>query len=224
MPLCPALEGLQTTCPCVLLSRAFKRLLNHQGSTSFVFSYWIHVLVGDIFSNFNDTNSHHFENHLGGFTYVNKSIDIVGTFLLFYLWSDKCASSFKDYFFSTLSILHRTWTSTIEVSIVTQDTIKLQINFRDPFKQGNLKRIFYETFFKDNSSSIQSIFHHTWTSTIEVNIATQDTIKLQVNSRDPLRQGSLKRIFYETWCCHSMFADWDGCLHWKHLLVLYFIY
>jgi hypothetical protein len=49
MPLCPALEGLQTTCPCVLLSRAFKRLLNHWGSTSFVFSYWIHVLVGDIF-------------------------------------------------------------------------------------------------------------------------------------------------------------------------------
>jgi len=87
-------------CPCVLLLlRAFKQLLNHWGSTSFVFSSWTHVLVGDIFSDFNDTNFHRFENHLGGFTYVNKSIDIVGTFFLFYLWSDKCASSFEDNFF-----------------------------------------------------------------------------------------------------------------------------
>lgn len=35
------------------------------------FSFWIHVLLGDIVSNSSNIDSHHFENHLGGFTYAN---------------------------------------------------------------------------------------------------------------------------------------------------------
>ncbi len=49
--------------PCVLLWGAFKQLLNRWGSTNFVFFSWTHVLIGDIFSNFGDINSHRFQGH-----------------------------------------------------------------------------------------------------------------------------------------------------------------
>jgi hypothetical protein len=57
-------------------------------------------------------------------------------------------------------------------------------------------------------SSVASIFMSNWTSTVEVGIPTWDTIQLQASSRDPLRQASLERLFYETWCHVGMFVDW----------------
>jgi len=54
-----------------------------------------------MFSNSSNIDFHYFQDHPSGFTYANELIDIVRTFLLFYLWNDRCASTFKDIFFST---------------------------------------------------------------------------------------------------------------------------
>jgi hypothetical protein len=52
--------------------------------------------------------------HVGGFTYIGQSLDILRSFIIYFLWSEKCRKHFNNQY-SSRKILQQAWVATIEV-------------------------------------------------------------------------------------------------------------
>jgi len=60
--------------------------------------------------------------HIGGFTYLRQPLDILRTFILYYLWSKRCCKHFDDSYY--LKVLQQAWVATIEVGMATWKAIR----------------------------------------------------------------------------------------------------
>ncbi len=56
--------------------------------------------------------------HTGGFTYLRQPLDILRTFILYYLWSERCRKHFDDCY-SLIKVLQQAWVATVEVGMAT---------------------------------------------------------------------------------------------------------
>ncbi len=61
--------------------------------------------------------------HIGGFTYLRQPLDILWTFILYYLWSERCRKHFDDSY-SLNKVLQQAWVATVEVGMATWKAIR----------------------------------------------------------------------------------------------------
>jgi hypothetical protein len=56
--------------------------------------------------------------HTGDFTYLKQPFDILRSFILYHLWSERCQKHFGDHY-SLKKILLQAWVATIKVGMAT---------------------------------------------------------------------------------------------------------
>jgi hypothetical protein len=61
--------------------------------------------------------------HPGGFSYRRQPLDILKSFLLFYLWSERCRRHFDDQY-SLKRVLLQSWEATAEVRMASWKAIR----------------------------------------------------------------------------------------------------
>ncbi len=61
--------------------------------------------------------------HTGSFTYRRQPLDILRSFLLYYLWSERCRKHF-DGQYSLKRVLLQSWEATTEVGMATWKAIR----------------------------------------------------------------------------------------------------
>jgi hypothetical protein len=60
--------------------------------------------------------------HVGGFSNITQSLDILRSFILYFLWSERCQKHFDNQY-SSKKILQQAWVATVEVGIATWKAI-----------------------------------------------------------------------------------------------------
>jgi hypothetical protein len=68
--------------------------------------------------------------HTGGFSYRRQPLDILRSFLLFYLWSERCRRHFDNHY-SLKRVLLQTWEATAEVGMASWKAIRSSSQSRD---------------------------------------------------------------------------------------------
>jgi hypothetical protein len=79
--------------------------------------------------------------HTGGFTYRRQPFDILRSFLLYYLWSERCRKHF-DGQYSLKKVLLQAWEATTEVSMATWKAIRSSSQNRNQDNQINIEQAF----------------------------------------------------------------------------------
>jgi hypothetical protein len=84
--------------------------------------------------------------HTGGFTYRRQPLDILRSFLLYYLWSERCRKHF-DGQYSLKRVLLQSWEATAEVGMATWKAIRSSRQDRSQDKQLDIERAFRAKWF-----------------------------------------------------------------------------
>jgi hypothetical protein len=106
---------------------------------------WPFVLLGEsVFKEEDDPSDLH-RYHPGGFSYWKQPLDILRSFLLYYLWSERCRRHF-DGQYSLKRVLLQSWEATAEVGMATWKAIR-------SFSQDRTQ---------DNQNSIELAFRTEW--------------------------------------------------------------
>jgi hypothetical protein len=79
--------------------------------------------------------------HIGGFTYLRQPLDILRTFILYYLWSERRRKHFDDSY-SLNKVLQQAWVATIEVGMATWKAIRAPRPENDPDIQARIELAF----------------------------------------------------------------------------------
>jgi hypothetical protein len=79
---------------------------------------WPFVLLGEAATEREDNPPKLLAYHTSGFTYPRQSLDILCSFLLYYLWSERCRRHFDDRYFLK-KVLLQAWVATVEVGMAT---------------------------------------------------------------------------------------------------------
>jgi hypothetical protein len=79
--------------------------------------------------------------HPGGYTYLRQPLDILRTFILYYLWSEKCRKHFDDCY-SIDKVLSQAWVATIEIGMATWKAIRAPRPVNDPAMQARIELAF----------------------------------------------------------------------------------
>jgi hypothetical protein len=76
--------------------------------------------------------------HIGGFTYPRQPLDILRSFILYHLWSERCRKHFgKQYSFK--KVLTQAWVATIEVGMAFWKAIRSHRPTKDPVIQTSIE-------------------------------------------------------------------------------------
>jgi len=76
--------------------------------------------------------------HLGGFTYPRQALDILCSFIVFRLWTERCRKHFDDKY-SLKAVLTQAWVATVEVGMASWKAIKSQRPTKDPEVQARIE-------------------------------------------------------------------------------------
>jgi hypothetical protein len=79
--------------------------------------------------------------HIGGYSYVRQPLDILRSFLLYYLWSERCCRHFDDQY-SLKRVLLQAWVATVEVGMATWKAIRAPSRSRDLNIQISIEKAF----------------------------------------------------------------------------------
>ncbi len=79
--------------------------------------------------------------HTGGFTYPRQPLEILRSFVLYYLWSERCRKHFDDQY-SLRKILLDAWVATVEVGMATWKAIRSHCQTKDPDTQLSIELTF----------------------------------------------------------------------------------
>jgi hypothetical protein len=80
--------------------------------------------------------------HPGGYTYLRQLLDILRTFILYYLWSERCRKHFDDCY-SIDKVLSQAW-------VATWKAIRAPQPVNDPAKQARIELAFRSEWFHMN--------------------------------------------------------------------------
>jgi hypothetical protein len=102
---------------------------------------WPFVLLGEsVFEEEDDPpNLHRY--HPGGFSYRRQSLDILKSFLFYYLWSERCRRHF-DGQYSLKRVLLQSWEATTEVGMATWKAIRSSSQDRTQDNQNSIELAF----------------------------------------------------------------------------------
>jgi hypothetical protein len=79
--------------------------------------------------------------HVGGFSYIGQSLDILCNFILYFLWSKRCRKHFDNQY-SDRKIIQQAWVATVEVEMATWKAINSLWSTRDPSIQARIDQAF----------------------------------------------------------------------------------
>jgi hypothetical protein len=105
---------------------------------------WPFVLLGEAVFEEEDDPPDLQSYHTGGFSYRRQPLDILRSFLLYYLWSERCRRHFDgQYSLNSLKkILLQSWEATAEVGMATWNAIKSSSQDRSQDKQLDIEQAF----------------------------------------------------------------------------------
>ena len=79
--------------------------------------------------------------HVGGFSYIRQPLDILRSFILYFLWTERCRKHFDNQY-SSRKILQQAWVATVEVGMATWKAINSLRYTRDPSIQDRIEQAF----------------------------------------------------------------------------------
>jgi hypothetical protein len=101
----------------------FLSVWNEWGAPNHLHITWPFVLLGEaVFEKEDDPPDLH-NYHTSDFTYRRQPLDILRSFLLYYLWSERCRKHF-DSQYSLKRVLLQLWEATTKVGMATWRAIK----------------------------------------------------------------------------------------------------
>jgi len=117
---------------------AFKRVWDNWEAPVELDINWPFVLLGEPVLEKEDDLPGQLAYHAGGFSYPRQPLDILRSFILYHIWTERCKRHFGDHH-SVKSILTQAWVATIEVGMATWKAIKSQRDTKDPSTQTSIK-------------------------------------------------------------------------------------
>jgi hypothetical protein len=76
--------------------------------------------------------------HSRGFTYPRQALDILRSFIIFRLWTERCRKHFDDKY-SLKAVLTQAWVATVEVGMASWKAIRSQRPTKDPDVQARIE-------------------------------------------------------------------------------------
>jgi hypothetical protein len=120
---------------------AFLRVWNKWEAPDRFHITWPSVLLGEtVFEDEDDPPDLH-GYHKGGFTYRRQPLDILRSFLLYYLWSERCRRHFDNQY-SIKKVLLQAWEATAEVGMATWRAIRSFSSNRNQETQSSIEHAF----------------------------------------------------------------------------------
>jgi hypothetical protein len=109
--------------PAQLALKAFFRVWEEWEAPNRLTITWPFVLFSEaLFEEDDDPLDLHCY-HIGGFSYRRQPLDILRSFLLFYLWSERCRTHFDDQY-SLKKVLLQAWEATAKVGMASWKVIR----------------------------------------------------------------------------------------------------
>jgi hypothetical protein len=99
---------------------------------------WPFVLLGEPVLEKKDDPPGHLTYHAGSFTYPRQPLDILRSFILYHIWTERCKRHFGDQH-SVKSILTQAWVATVEVGMATWKAIKSHRDTKDLSTQTSIE-------------------------------------------------------------------------------------
>ncbi len=127
--------------PAQKASNAFRRTWDEWGAPSRLSITWPFILLGEAVFEKEDDPPDLQRYHAGGFTYNRQPLDILRSFLLYYLWSDRCRRHF-DGQYTLKRVLLQSWEATTEVGMATWKAIRSSRHDRSQEKQLDIEQAF----------------------------------------------------------------------------------
>ncbi len=121
--------------------KAFHRVWNEWRAPNRLHIIWPFILLGEAIFEEDDDPSDLHSYHTGGFTYRRQPLDILKSFLVYYLWSKRCRNHF-DGQYSLKRILLQSWEATTEVGMATWRAIKSPSQSRKHEHQISIEQAF----------------------------------------------------------------------------------
>jgi hypothetical protein len=101
--------------------------------------------------------------HTGGFTYPRQPLDILCSFILYHLWTERCREHFDDNY-SLKAVLTQAWVATVEVGMASWMAIKSQRPTKDPDIQASIKLDFRREWLQMNITGTDNVATPLWPS------------------------------------------------------------
>jgi hypothetical protein len=121
--------------------KAFKRIWNEWKIHRDFTTSWPFVLLGEATMELEDNPLGLLAYHTGGFTYPRQPLDILRTFILFHLWTERCRKHFGDHYFLQ-KVLLQAWVAKVEVDMATWKAIRSHHPAKDPDIQTSIELTF----------------------------------------------------------------------------------
>ncbi len=96
--------------------KAYKRIWDEWKAAHDIAITWPFILLGKATIEHDDDPPGLLAYHIGGFTYPRQPLDILRSFILYHLWSERCRKHFGDQY-SLKKVLTEAWVATIEVGM-----------------------------------------------------------------------------------------------------------
>jgi len=103
--------------------KAFRNVWIEWGAPDRLHINWPFILLREAVSEADDDPPNMHSYHTSGFTYPRQPLDILRSFLLYYLWSERCRKHF-DGLHSLKRVLLQAWEDTTEVGMATWRAIR----------------------------------------------------------------------------------------------------
>jgi hypothetical protein len=87
--------------------------------------------------------------HTGGFTYPRQALDILRSFIVYRLWTERCRKHFDDNY-SLNAVLTHAWVATVEVGMATWKAIRSHRPTKDPDIQASIELDFRKEWLHKN--------------------------------------------------------------------------
>jgi hypothetical protein len=120
---------------------AFRRTWDEWGAPNRISITWPFILLGEAVFEKEDDPPGLQCYHTCGFSYNRQSLDILRSFLLYYLWSERCRRHF-DGQYDLKRVLLQSWEATAEVGMATWKAIKSSRHDRSQEKQLDIEQAF----------------------------------------------------------------------------------
>jgi hypothetical protein len=120
---------------------AFYYVWQKWGAPNDVIFSWPFVILGEVVFEKEDDPPKVQRYHVGGFSYIRQPLDILCSFILYFLWSKRCRKYF-EYQYSSKKILQQAWAAIVEVGMATWKAINSLWSTREPSIQARIDQTF----------------------------------------------------------------------------------
>jgi hypothetical protein len=118
--------------------KAYKRVWDNWEAPVGLDISWPFILLGEQALETEDDTPGQLAYHAGGFTYPRQPLDLLRSFTLYHIWTERCKKHFGDQH-SVKNILIQAWVATVEVGMATWKAIRSHRDTRDPSTQSSIE-------------------------------------------------------------------------------------